>query len=109
MRIRFLSKASFLPLLISLFLVACPGCYSISGPNTYLRKGVDRSKIKKVAVFSFHNNTEVADATLSVYQRRSLFSPFRRLCRLTCRSSAHFEYVTRSPDGLIESIHRPIG
>jgi len=47
---------------ISLFLVVCAGC-SHSGVNSYLRTGIDTSKIKKVAVFSFHNNTKVAEAS----------------------------------------------
>ena len=51
------------PLLISLFLVVCPGCYSLSGPNSYLRPSIDKSKINKVAVCSFHNNTQVAEAS----------------------------------------------
>lgn len=50
-------------LLISLFLVVCPGCYSRPGPNSYLRPGTDQSKIDKVAVFPFHNNTQVSEAS----------------------------------------------
>ncbi len=63
MRLRFLCKVSFFPSLISLFLVACPGCYFLSGPDSYQRTGIDKSKIKKVAVFSFHNNTQVGEAS----------------------------------------------
>jgi len=55
-------------LLISLFLVVCPGCYSLSSPNSYQRPGIDKSKIKKVAVCSFHNNTRVAEASSIVTQ-----------------------------------------
>jgi len=63
MRLRFLCKVSFFFSLISLFLVACPGCYSLSGPDSYQRTGIDKSMIKKVAVFSFHNNTQVGEAS----------------------------------------------
>lgn len=49
--------------LTGLFLVVCAGCYSHSGVNSYLRIGADISKIKKVAVFSFHNNTKVTEAS----------------------------------------------
>ena len=63
MKYRFLCKPLFLFSLVSLFMVACPGCSSLSGPNCYQRTGIDKSKIKKVAVFSFHNNTQVNEAT----------------------------------------------
>ena len=63
MRYGFLCKAGFLFSLISLFLVACSGCYSLSGPNSYQRTAIEKSKIKKVAVFSFHNNTAVTEAS----------------------------------------------
>jgi TolB-like protein len=65
MSLRFLCKASFLSSLVSVFLfvVACPGCYSLSGLNTYIRTGIDYSKIKKAAVFPFYNNTQAAEAS----------------------------------------------
>lgn len=62
MRFRFLYKVTVLSSLIGLFLVACPGCCFLSGPNSYLRPGIDKSKIKKVAVCTFHNNTQVTEA-----------------------------------------------
>ena len=49
--------------LLSLLVVVCPGCYSRPGPNSYLRPGTDQSKIDKVAVFPFHNNTQVSEAS----------------------------------------------
>ena len=61
MKHRFLCKPRFLSI-VSLFLVACSGCYSLSGPNSYQRTGIDKSKIKKVAVFSFYNNTQMSEA-----------------------------------------------
>ena len=56
-------QGHFFSSLISLLLVVCSGCYSLSGPNSFLRTGIDKSKIKKVAVCSFHNNTQVAEAS----------------------------------------------
>jgi len=50
-------------LFISLLLAVGPGCCLSSSPNSYLRKGIDKSNIKKVAVISFHNNTQIAEAS----------------------------------------------
>ncbi|MBN1840860.1 MAG: hypothetical protein JW883_01070 [Deltaproteobacteria bacterium] len=33
------------------------------GPNAYVRKDFDQSQIRKVAVFPFYNNTQVAEAS----------------------------------------------
>lgn len=54
---------------------------------------------------SFCHNTEVADASLTVWTRRSVGTPFRKLCRLTCRRGAHFEYTARTPDGRVTHKH----
>ncbi len=54
---------------------------------------------------SFCHNTEVGDASFTVWTRRSLRAPFRQLCRLTAHRTAHFEYMTRSPDGFISRRH----
>ena len=48
---------------IGLFLVVCPGGCSTAGPNSYLREDIDKSKLKKIAIFPFHNNTKVAEAS----------------------------------------------
>jgi hypothetical protein len=53
----------------------------------------------------FCHNTEVADASLTVWTRRSLRSPFKRLCRLTSLGAAHFEYAGRAPDGHVTRRH----
>lgn len=66
MRHRFLCEARLLFSLVSLVLVASPGCCSLSGPNSYQRTGIDKSKIKKVAIFSFHNNTQATEASAIV-------------------------------------------
>jgi hypothetical protein len=54
---------------------------------------------------SFCHNSEVADASVTVWTRRSIGSPFKRLCRLTSLGSAHFEYAGRSPDGRVVKRH----
>ena len=66
MRPGFLCKTRFLFSLISLLLFACSGCHSLWGPNSYQRTGIDKSKINKVAVVSFHNNTPVTEASSMV-------------------------------------------
>ena len=66
MRPGFLCKTRFLFSLISLLLFACSGCHSLSSPNSYQRTGIDKSKIDKVAVVSFHNNTPVTEASSMV-------------------------------------------
>jgi hypothetical protein len=54
---------------------------------------------------SFCHNTEVADASVTIWTRRSYGAPFRKLTRLTARNTAHFEYVGRSPDGQVTKRH----
>ena len=54
---------------------------------------------------SFCHNSEVADASLTVWTRRSSRSSFRKLCRLSARQTAHFEYAARSPDGHVTRQH----
>ena len=53
----------------------------------------------------FCHNTEVGDASFTVWTRRSLRTPFRQLCRLTAHRSAHFEYGARNPDGYVSRRH----
>ncbi len=60
-----------------------------------------------VAVFC--HNTEVADASVRVFQRRSLLSTFKSYARLTARASAHFEYAGRTPDGRVVDQHLAVG
>jgi hypothetical protein len=57
---------------------------------------------------SFCHNTEIGDASLTVWTRRALAAPFIRLCRLTSRGTAHFEYAGRIPDGQVLRKHTPI-
>ncbi len=38
-------------------------CSSATPPYTYVRKNHDLPKVKKIAVFSFHNNTMIAEAS----------------------------------------------
>ena len=54
---------------------------------------------------SFCHNSEVADASLTVWTRRSLRSRFKQLCRLTSHAAAHFEYGARTPDGHVTRRH----
>jgi hypothetical protein len=54
---------------------------------------------------SFCHNSEIADCSMTVWTRRSFASPFRKLCRLTARGSAHFEYGSRTPDGRVPRRH----
>jgi len=54
---------------------------------------------------TFCHNTEVADASLTVWTRRSVGASFKRLCKLTSPGGAHFEYVTRVPDGRVLRRH----
>jgi hypothetical protein len=53
----------------------------------------------------FCHNTEVADASVTVWTRRSLGSPFKSVARLTSHGAAHFEYVSHSPDGHVSRRH----
>ncbi len=46
--------------------------------------------------------TEVADAVVTIWTRRSRLSRFRQLCRLTSRSAAHLEHGGQDPDPLID-------
>jgi hypothetical protein len=54
---------------------------------------------------TFCHNTEVASASFTVWTRRSVGSPFKRLVRLTSPAAAHFEYVVRVPDGRVPRRH----
>jgi hypothetical protein len=54
---------------------------------------------------SFCHNTEVADASVTIWTRRSYGAPFRKLTRLTSRGTAHFEYAGRTPDGRVTKRH----
>lgn len=56
----------------------------------------------------FCHNTEVADASVRVFQRRSLLSSFHPYAKLTSRASAHFEYTSRSPDGRVARKHHSV-
>ncbi len=53
----------------------------------------------------FCNNTEVADASVTVWTRRSLTAPFKKVARLTSLAAAHFEYAGRAPDGHVTRRH----
>jgi hypothetical protein len=53
----------------------------------------------------FCHNTEVASAAVTVWTRRSLTAPFKKLCRLTAEAAAHFEYAGRLPDGHVPHRH----
>ena len=53
----------------------------------------------------FCHNTEVADASLTFWIRRSLGAPFKKIGRLTSRGTGHFEYASRLPDGHITRRH----
>jgi hypothetical protein len=57
---------------------------------------------------SFCHNTEVADMTVTVWNRRSALVGFRQHARLTARGTGHFEYASRSPDGRVEAQHQTI-
>jgi hypothetical protein len=54
---------------------------------------------------SFCHNTEVADCALTVWTRRSLGAPFKKVNRLLSRGGAHFEYAARTPDGHVTKRH----
>lgn len=54
---------------------------------------------------SFCHNTEAADASITVWTRRSVGARFKRLCRLTSHGAGHFEYAGRSPDGRVLRRH----
>jgi hypothetical protein len=54
---------------------------------------------------SFCHNTEVADASVTLWTRRTLRSPFKKVAQLGSRGSAHFEYAGRSPDGHVTRRH----
>jgi hypothetical protein len=58
---------------------------------------------------TFCHNTEVADASVRVFQRRSLLGNFRSYVRLTARAAAHFEYAGRNPDGRVSRQHLSVG
>jgi hypothetical protein len=51
------------------------------------------------------HNTEVADATVTLWTRRSLGATFKRVVQLTSRGNAHFEYARRVPDGHVTRKH----
>ena len=57
---------------------------------------------------SFCHNSEVADMTVTVWNRRSPLVSFRQHARLTARGTGHFEYASRSPDGRVEAQHQSI-
>lgn len=38
-------------------------CSSATTPSFYIRKNYDKARVKKVAIFSFHNNTMIAEAS----------------------------------------------
>jgi hypothetical protein len=54
---------------------------------------------------SFCHNTEVGDASVTVWTRRTTGARFKRLCRLTSLGGAHFEYAGRTPDGCVVKRH----
>jgi len=54
---------------------------------------------------SFCHNTCVGDALVTVSTRRSAGLRFKRLCRLTSRGNAHFEYASRVSDGRVLRRH----
>ncbi len=53
----------------------------------------------------FCQNSEVANASVTVWNRRSSLSPFKKVCRLTSRNTSHFEYAGRLPDGQVLKRH----
>ncbi|MCK5800753.1 MAG: hypothetical protein KAI47_26380 [Deltaproteobacteria bacterium] len=54
---------------------------------------------------AFCHNTEIANASLRVYQRRTPLGKFKDYAKLTAHASAHFEYAGRSPDGRVQNEH----
>jgi hypothetical protein len=56
----------------------------------------------------FCHHTEVANCTVSVFQRRSPRSRFRQRLKLTSRHGAQYEYGSRQPDALVETQHIPV-
>lgn len=50
-------------LIIILSFAFSSGCSSVRVPNAYSTKDVDQSRVKKVAVFPFHNHTNVTESS----------------------------------------------
>ncbi|MBW2733607.1 MAG: hypothetical protein JRH20_14560 [Deltaproteobacteria bacterium] len=57
----------------------------------------------------FCHNTEVANATVNVFQRRSTASRFRKYIKLTSRATTHFEFGGRVADAAVEARHQVVG
>lgn len=91
------------------------GLYTFKGTNSHTRvEGEFRCRPEDLiqtpyedpdGEASFCHNTEVANASLTVWTRRSATATFRKLARLTSLGCAHFEYAGRTPDGHLTRKH----
>lgn len=91
------------------------GLYRFSGVARHLRiEGELRCHPEDLVQAIYHDpdgqpvychNTEVAEAKVTLWTRRSIGAPLKRVAQLTTRDGGHFEYGGRLPDGHVTRRH----